>query len=424
MTEKILRDSVNSLIENWLRRLRKVDFRLLTERVTRLALTPIWVLGVFILRAINLIKPVQLGGINAGRLGHLVMDVEMFLSEREIACAGYRKNVTDLRYVWTGGLPVSNRLILDLWRPYFRIGPRWILQPIDTWNRRLPGGKTTQVPWRKGPNTLNQHNDLHGALRRTTPHLPVTSEHFSLAREMLSRVRPNFNLDQPYVCIHVRDRSYFLYHQPHNRDDTSRNANIADYEPAIRFLAANSIQVVRMGAISEESLGFENDLVWDYAYDGSRSELLDVVLPARCEFFISTLSGPDKIAQLFRRPILFTNLAPLKSISLWMPNSLIAPKRLRYIGGRFLTWTEIFSSDLYTLNQEQLDQIGIELVPNSPEEIQMAVEELMSMTMPGFSDNAEVERDWQHLLDLIPPHLKSGGIRARIAQSFLSDPHT
>lgn len=403
------------------KRLRRVSVQLQLQRALYLTLTPLWVLGVVVLRFVNRFKPIQLGGLNAGRLGHLVMDVEMFLSEREIGCPGYRMNALDLRYVWTAGLPISNNLILDLWRSQFKFGPRWLLQPVDRWNRRIPGGESTQTPWRKGPGKLNQHDDLYGALRNTAPHLPITRQHFDLAKSVLSDVRPSFDMTKPYVCIHVRDRTYFDRHQPNNRDDASRDADISDYESAIKVLTAMSINVVRMGALSNFPLTFKDDLVWDYACDGSRSELLDLVLPARCRFFISTFSGPDKIAQLFRRPVLFTNFAPLKSIPLWMTDSLIAPKRLRYLDGQYLTWREIFTSNFYTLKQEQLSKYGVEVVANSPEEIRCAVEEMIFRISHSHSDLSRVDDDWQSLLEIIPAYLKAGGVRARIAENFIKD---
>lgn len=392
------------------------------QRVVIAVFAPLGIIGALALRVVNLFRPIQVGGINAGRLGHLVFDVEMFLAEREIGAPGYRKGVVDLRYISTAGLPISNHLILELWRPLFTIGPRWILHPVNVWNHRIPGGTKTQVPWRKGPNQLNQHNDLHGALSRTAPHLPITNDHFDSARRVLADIRPGFDICEPYVCVHVRDERYFLEHQPQNRDDATRNASIADYESAISFLVSKGIYVVRMGAVVQDSLTITHDYIWDYASDGSRSELLDLVLPAKCMFFISTLSGPDKIAQLFRRPVLFTNLAPLKSISLWMTDSLITPKRLRDNEGQFLGWSTVFSTDTFTLNQTQLAQRGVQLVSNSSQEIRMSVEEMLARLNHDYSTSTSTDRNWQKLLNSVPSYLKAGGIRARLSAASLSGP--
>ena len=411
----------NRIARIW-ERLRRVDHRFLMQRVMTAVFAPLGIIGALALRVVNLFRPIQLGGINAGRLGHLVFDVEMFLAEREIGAPGYRKEVVDLRYVWTAGLPIANNLILNLWRPLFTVGPRWILQPVDMWNHKIPGGTKTQVPWRKAPNQLNQHNDLHGALSRTAPHLPITNDHFDSASKILADIRPGFDIRQPYVCIHVRDDGYFKEHQPHNRDDETRNANIADYESAISFLVSKGIHVVRMGAVVQNSLALRHDYIWDYASDGSRSELLDLVLPARCMFFISTLSGPDKIAQLFRRPVLFTNLAPLKNISLWMTDSLITPKRLRNNEGQFLDWSTVFSTDTFTLNQTQLAKRGVQLISNSSQEIRMSVDEMLARLNHDYSTSTSTDQNWQQLLNSIPSHLKAGGVRARLSAASLSGP--
>lgn len=411
----------NHTVRIW-ERLRRVSLRFQMQRIVTAVFAPLGIIGALSLRVVNLFRPIQLGSINAGRLGHLVFDVEMFLAEREIGAPGYRKEVVDLRYIETAGLPISNHLILELWRPLFTIGPRCILQSVDVWNHRIPGGTKTQVPWRNAPNQLNQHNDLHGALSRTAPHLPVTNEHFNLASKILANIRPGFDMRQPYVCIHVRDDGYFKEHQPQNRDDETRNANIANYESAISFLVSKGIHVVRMGTVVQNPIALRHDYIWDYASDGSRSELLDLVLPARCMFFISTLSGPDKIAQLFRCPVLFTNLAPLKSISLWMTDSLITPKRLQNDEGQFLDWSTVFSTDTFTLSQTQLAKRGLQLVTNSSQEIRMSVEEMLARLNHDYSTSISTDQDWQQLLNSVPSYLKAGGVRARLSAASLSGP--
>jgi len=104
-----------------------------------------------------------------------------------------------------------------------------------------------------------------------------------------------------------------------------------------------------------------------------------------------------------------------------MTDSLIAPKRLRYLDGQYLTWREIFAGNFYTLKQEQLSKYGVELVANSPEEIRCAVEEMIFRISHSPSDLSRVDDDWQSLLETIPAYLKAGGVRARIAESFIKD---
>jgi putative glycosyltransferase (TIGR04372 family) len=392
------------------------------ERLVRMGSTPVWIVVVILLRAVRPLRVIRLGGINAGRLGHLVMDLEMFCSERQAGIHSTDTRVSDLRYVWTGGLPVCNQLLLDLWKPRFRLGPRWLLQPLDTWNRKIPGGSHNAIPYRKGPDQLNQHNDLHDVLRRTRTQLPCPPDLVRQSEQILERVRPGFDLHGRYVCIHVRDESYFAQwgDSPLVRD-TTRNAAIDTYEAAIKYLLDYGFGVVRLGASTSTPVNFTHPHLWDYASDGSRSELLDLVLPRFCHFFISTLSGPDKIAQAFRRPILFTNLAPLKSIPLWMPNSLIAPKRYRGDDDSNIPWQKVFASEMYTKSESELEFRGIRLAHNSEHELLEATREMVSRLSGVARDDLGSDQEWSMLLEHVPRHLLAGGVRARWAQVLMSD---
>jgi putative glycosyltransferase (TIGR04372 family) len=347
------------------------------------------------------------------------MDVEMFLSERDFGVIPTNHRMINLRYVWTGGLPISNQFILDLWTPMFSIGPTWLLQPIDTWNRRIARAGSTAVPWRKGTLILNQHNDLHGALRGTHPHLPLSAAHFEQARLELAYKRPKFDFDKPYVCIHIRDDLHFKSLQPTNRDDNTRNASFDSYVPAVKALIARGFSVVRLGSTVNAPVDISDSNFWDYAFDGSRSELLDVVLPAKCGFFVSTLSGPDKIAQTFRKPILFTNFAPLKSISLWMPNSVILPKHIVRESGQIVQLREIFTTSIYQCNEVQLQSWGMSLVSNSEDEILSSVIEMTETFDRASNFQDSLSPKWKELLKVIPPHLKAAGVEARFAATTL-----
>jgi len=390
-------------------------------RLINLLLTPMWVLLVLILRALHPIIPIRIGGINAGRLGHLVMDLEMFLAEKSVGIHSTDSRLRDIRYVWTDGLPIANEFILHLWRPLFKIGPAWLLQPIDGWNRRIPGGEKLAIPYRKGPKQLNQHNDLHGALRATDTHLPFRDSHMREAQDLLKNLKPSFSLSEPYVCIHVRDSAYFSdMRRKTMRDESTRNAAIISYLPAIRYLLSEGFGVVRIGSAALDRLPLTDAHFWDYASDGSHNDLLDVALISKCTFFISTMSGPDKIAQAFRKPILFTNLAPLKSIPLCMPRSLFAPKRLVDDAGRTLTWGSTFRNSLYELGEAALFERQIRLEPNTPSELLDSTAEMVLELRNGFVARPP-SAAWSEFLELTPPYLKAGGANSRMTEALLRD---
>jgi putative glycosyltransferase (TIGR04372 family) len=384
-------------------------------------LAPLWILGVMLLRGLRPFVQIRLGGVNAGRLGHLAIELEMFFSERDCGIHSAESRLIDLRYVWTGGLPISNQLLLDLWKRQLRIGPRVLLQPIDTWNRRIPGGERNAIPFRKGLHLLNQHNDLHGVLSRTNPHLKLSDRDISAARTVV--IDKGFDLDSPIVCLHVRDEAYFQVRGAGRfRDDTTRNAQINSYHDAVRYLANEGYTVIRLGATVNTPLELQHPRIWDYATDGSRSELLDIYLPSICSFFISTLSGPDRIALVFRKPIVFTNLAPIKSLSLWMQNSLVIPKRIARVStGELLSWSEIFTSEIFRLSERELTKQNLCTVENRSDEIYGVVEEMVMRQRNAWETSQHDQELQDTFLNHVPAYLKAGGVHARIGAHFLRD---
>ena len=383
--------------------------------------TPIWILGVLILRSLRWGRIIRLGGINGGRLGHLVMDQEMYFAEQECGIHSTNPKLLDIRYVWTAGLPISNLLLLNHWKAKIWIGPKFLLQPIEAWNRKLPGGNVHVIPYRKGPQTLNQHNDLHGVLQRTRPHFALDVEEIRKATNAIQA--RGFDSDSKFVCLHVRDGFHFeTFSKGNFKDDDTRNADIDTYGSAIDYLISEGYVVIRMGSTAREALRRKHHHIWDYAIDGSRSELLDLYLPSICTFFISTLSGPEKIAQLFRRPILFTNLAPLKSISLWMNYSVIIPKLLQNSETKEpIPWKTIFRNELFRTGSNELRRMKLSFVNNSSDEIEAGTREIHLRLSGVWKEHTKNDLLQEEFLDLVPDYLKAGGVRAKIGSAFLQD---
>lgn len=116
-------------------------------------------------------------------------------------------------------------------------------------------------------------------------------------------------IQNEYVCISSRNTVYrknVIKAVDHTEEifDQYRNSDIQLYLDATTYLAENSIQSVRMGALVEEEL--EGKGVIDYAFK-YRSEFMDLYLISKCKFFLSDPSGIQFLAQLFSKPLAIIN---------------------------------------------------------------------------------------------------------------------
>jgi putative glycosyltransferase (TIGR04372 family) len=106
--------------------------------------------------------------------------------------------------------------------------------------------------------------------------------------------------DAWYVCLHVREGGY-------SKDEINfRNSDIENYLDAIKYITSQGGWVIRMGDSSMQKLPSMVQVI-DYANHPDRNALLDIFLIKGCDSFIGTSSGMIHVAELFDKPMLFTN---------------------------------------------------------------------------------------------------------------------
>jgi putative glycosyltransferase (TIGR04372 family) len=186
---------------------------------------------------------------------------------------------------------------------------------------------------------------------------------------------------EPFVCLLARDPSYLSLWLGRDRISRSqsggfhdyRNSNISTYLEAAEWLATKGVWVIRMGSVVEKPFVSTNPRVVDYANSNSKSDFLDVWLFASCNFCITTGTGPDYVAQLFRRPTLLLNHLPLADT--WISSfTVVAGKNLFWSDRGRLTLEEhvdacFFSSEDYAAR-------GIHIEDLSPDTITQIVKEM------------------------------------------------
>ena len=205
---------------------------------------------------------------------------------------------------------------------------------------------------------------------------------------------------EPFVCLLVRDAEYLANDPIHGTArqraalDWSyhdyRDSDIDTYVPAIQWLAAQGVWVIRMGSLMAKPMPVGMDHVIDYAFETDKSDLLDIWLFANCTGCISTSTGPDAVSVVYDRPMLYVNALPL-GLSLTWGRSIWVPKPLQWVStGQPLSVREHLANTW--LRYTDYETAGIKVVNMSSEEITQAVKEFWQRSSNSWK---ETEGDHQ-----------------------------
>jgi putative glycosyltransferase (TIGR04372 family) len=343
----------------------------------------------------------------SSRIGHFAANIEVYLCERDAGMHGQR--IIDIFYHQK---PICNYQLKMMWDRILRVSG--FARPMDWLNRHLPGGKKHIVPWRD-----DEDRDIYGLLSGTQPHLSFTAEEEKKGYEELRKV--GIPDGTRFVCLHARDTAYLNETFPEWKWDyhNYRDSDVNQYIPAAEELAKRGYYVLRMGAKQNKPLKTDNPHIIDYGTK-FRTDFLDIYLGAKCFFYVGDTSGLFAIPYIFRNPLVIVNLIPLE----YIPSSktfLSIPKKLWLRKEhRLMTFREILESGAGRfLHTEQYEQMGLDIVDNTPEEITAVVIE-MDERLKGTWKTTEEDEELQRMFwSLFKPSKLHGIIKGRIGADFL-----
>lgn len=191
--------------------------------------------------------------------------------------------------------------------------------------------------------------------------------------------RHGFDLQRPLVVVHAREHGYHGL-----RSQAYRNMTAANYLPALARLVEEGYQVVRVGDRRMRPLGDLPGLV-ELPFLSWYDPVLDPFLIARCEFFIGCQSGPCSWARVLGKPNLVLNAVYHYTLIPEIQELVAFKNYLDAATGRILSAEEILRRGGCWLERtEQFEAAGIRLEEMTPEEILLAVEEMLAwLKEPG-----------------------------------------
>jgi putative glycosyltransferase (TIGR04372 family) len=393
----------------------QLTLRRLRSLILVLVALPAFLVPVLVMRLMRPWLQIRLGKFESEGIGHFALPVEVYLSEVD---SGFHAPSGKFLDIWYVGKVVCNRVLLEKWARIFKIWPREIVKPIDDLNRFLPGGEAHRIPYRTilERDTPWQFCDIHETLDRTPPHLQFTADEDAEGVAALDRM--GIDRNSPIVCFVIRDPAY--YNETHLRWD-HRNTSVSLLLPAMRDLAESGYTVIRMGARVNEPLQTANPAIVDYATNGMRTELLDLLLISGCKFMVSTGTGLDSVAPTFRRPLVITDFAQFGDMDLHGKSAMFVPKHFWSIREkRMLTFVEIFElgAHLFTLSMQYVSA-GVESVDNTPDEICAVVDEMERRLSGTWVSDPEEEILQNRFRTMWPQRTKGRPLQARIGTEFL-----
>jgi len=184
----------------------------------------------------------------------------------------------------------------------------------------------------------------------------------------------NHLVQQKYICTYTRDQEYLGQLSNYGKSTTHnyRNDDYLKLMPTVEFFNKKNLTTVRMGNIKEkiDKKYFSHNHI-DF-YDSTKDGSDDVKLCSNCIFYIGDTSGLANISALFGVPVVRYNWVPIfnslpyRTLMITMlfrdkSNQQLVP--FRKIWEMKKKGMEIWHNAL------SLEEHGLEIVKNSPEDI-------------------------------------------------------
>ena len=314
------------------------------------------------------------------RYGHLALEPEIYLAEREIIKA---TNASSKRVIsiWSLG-PVakqSNKYLASKWKQELLVFPSWLVSSLHSVGSVFPVLKLKEPK-------LSITGSMNG-LDKTASHVSFTASEIEEGKKGLVKI--GINPDKPYVCLIVRDGGHYKSKgEIESAGYEVLNFDINSFSGVAEALVESGFQVIRMGSGSERPFTSKPDGVIDYALSKNRSEFLDVFIAATCEFAVSTQTGPDAVCMLFRRPVLYVDVTSYSQFFFGSKLATWSPARLQK-NGKILNLSEIVNSEIAWFKDPNLfSKNGISQQKSSSNELKELV--LSYIRMRGREDGKEL----------------------------------
>lgn len=348
-----------------------------------------------------------------GAIGHLAINIDIYI---KMGILGWRPHYHTI--LLAPPEQVINPCLLNYWRPYLHIitDPSLIkrLLPLakimrcleySLYNIQLPEGKMVDMSYATAAVQKQWEAEKH------SPLLTLSLSDYEQGWNCLHDLGVPKNAW--FVCLHVREDGF----RPEGVI-SHRSADINSYLLTIESIVACGGWVIRIGDPTMKLLPRMEQVI-DYAHSEVKSSWMDIFLCASCSLFIGTNSGLNCVSWVFGVPSVITNTWPMSGRP---PSSqdLFIPKLVwSEVENRYLTFEEVLEPRFFfNLNSRLLYSWGIQVVDNTPEEINELVLEMLER-LEGKVHYTEEDEALQQQFNSLPTPYGQSAFNSRIGRSFL-----
>ena len=300
------------------------------------------------------------------RIGHLALESELYLCEKNS-----RINTPDKRFldIFFPGKKISNNFLLKMYSKKFFVFPRFIIAPLCRMSRELSKILKIEDVHEIGNNTSGSYDSLN-LFDQNKAFLHFTKQEIDYGDNILNKFK--VDTKKKIVLLILRDHSYMKKEVP-NADISYydfRNFDINLFIPSVNRLIDLGYFVIRAGKYAEKEMPINSENFLDYPFCDFKSEFMDIYLPYKSFFCISSGTGLQEVAKIFRKKLvqLEVTLAGLATHSkdyLIMNKNLINKKN-----GKRLSLKETVRTGAHLfMESSQFDEANIIIKDNTAEEI-------------------------------------------------------
>lgn len=321
---------------------------------------------------IILLKPIILfrfGILPYKRIGHLTIDVAIYFSKKE----KFKKNkIFDV--IGYSSKRSCNQKLIEVWKDKIYIfNNTFLIEIIKNSLELLTKSEDFTI---KLEGLDRERNYIEGT------YITFTDEEINFCKKILKKL--NIPSDKKWVCIHNRDDQYlntkFKIGNLVNKKQSIRNFDVNDLIDCSVKLSKQGYYVIRVGSIQKSVFKTYDEKIIDYSYSNYKSDLLDIFLLSKCYFYLGSDSGIANVSVISNKYIGFINQTSYANFSFFVRNRITIYKKFYSKKlNRPLSIREIFKNRLHILSyNDEIEKANIELIDNTPEEINELSVEIIS----------------------------------------------
>ena len=366
--------------------------------------------SIFILILIVSIRPlikIRIGVMQVDRIGRLAPEFNAYILKKKLD----KINYYDL--IFYKGF-ISNKVLLNKWKKIIKIRKDFYFIDRVVINLNKMYFKDSFVVF------LGDHSSYFYLFNKfKQADVKLTKKEILYCENKLKKLGCNLN---KVVCFHNRDSSYletFLKGNWSHHDH--RDFSVEPFIKSLLYLSEIGFESFRLGAKSNSNLPIQNSKIFDYVNLPIRSEVMDLYLASKCDFYVGSDSGIWTLPLIFRKPILMINATHLKNfvIKNYFPFFYIPKKIFSIKKNEYLNIREMIEIDHHLVSYDKNDLVYYE---NTDEEIFDFIQEFFLLKKQNFTYFNEEDKKLQFkLLDIYSQYYEFNflKIQPRIGYSFL-----